>query len=50
MCHRSAVLKSFAGEKPYGVPQIAVSTALWLANFANLKSSPLGVQLFGLFW
>lgn len=41
-------LKSFAGEKPYRLPQIAVSTALWLANFVNARKSPLGVQLFAL--
>lgn len=44
-----AALASFAGEKPYGLTQKAVSTALWVANFANLRSSPLGVQLFALF-
>lgn len=41
-------LKSFAGEKPYGLSQIAVSTALWMANFANARRSPFGVQLFAL--
>lgn len=41
-------LKHFAGERPYGMPQIAVSTAVWAANFANLRSSPWGVQLFAL--
>jgi len=41
-------LKHFASERRYGAMQIAVSTALWLANYANLKSSPLGVQLFAL--
>jgi trans-aconitate methyltransferase len=41
-------LKHFAGERPYGAPQIAVSTALWVANFVNLRSSPWGVQLFAL--
>lgn len=44
----SRALKHFAGDRPYGVPQIAVSTALWLANFANLRTSPWGVQLFAL--
>lgn len=44
-----AALEAFAGEKPYGLAQIAVSTALFVANFANLRSSPLGVQLFALF-
>ncbi len=43
-----AALKAFAGERPYGLPQVAVSTALWLANFANLRTSPWGVQLFAL--
>ena len=42
-------LKAFAGERPYGLPQIAVSTALFAANFANLRSSRFGVQLFALF-
>jgi SAM-dependent methyltransferase len=41
-------LESFAGERPYGPAQIAVSTAVWLANFANVRSSPWGVQLFAL--
>jgi SAM-dependent methyltransferase len=44
-----AALKAFAGERRYGLPQIAVSTALFLANYANLRSSPFGVQLFALF-
>lgn len=43
-----AALAAFAGEKPYGVPQIVVSTALWVANFANARRSPFGVQLFAL--
>jgi SAM-dependent methyltransferase len=40
-------LKAF-GAGRYGLAQIAVSTALYAANFVNLKSSPLGVQLFAL--
>ena len=44
-----AALQAFAGEKAYGPAQIAVSTALWIANFANLRSSTRGVQLFALF-
>jgi 2-polyprenyl-3-methyl-5-hydroxy-6-metoxy-1,4-benzoquinol methylase len=43
-----AALKRFGGGKPYGVVERTVSNALWLANFANLPSSPLGVQLFAL--
>lgn len=39
-------LRHFAGDRPYGVAQIAVSTAVWLANFVNVRSSPWGVQLF----
>lgn len=44
-----AALKMFAGEKRYTAPQRAISKAVWLANFVNLRSSPFGVQLFGLF-
>jgi SAM-dependent methyltransferase len=44
-----AALQAFAGNKPYGPAHIAVSTALWLANFANLRTSTRGVQLFALF-
>ncbi|HEY4223817.1 MAG TPA: class I SAM-dependent methyltransferase [Myxococcota bacterium] len=43
-----AALAAFAGERPYAMPQIAISTGLWLANFLNLRSSPWGVQLFAL--
>jgi hypothetical protein len=42
-------LSRFGGERRYGAAEIAVSTALYFANFVNLRSSPLGVQLFGLF-
>jgi 2-polyprenyl-3-methyl-5-hydroxy-6-metoxy-1,4-benzoquinol methylase len=44
----AAALARFGGEKPYGAFERAVSSALWLANFANLPSSPFGVQLFAL--
>ena len=44
-----AALRHFTGVHRYGPVQIVVSTALWLANFANLRSSPRGVQLFALF-
>jgi 2-polyprenyl-3-methyl-5-hydroxy-6-metoxy-1,4-benzoquinol methylase len=44
-----AALKAFAGEKRYGPAQIALSTALFAANFVNLRSSSRGVQLFALF-
>ncbi len=43
-----AALRRFGGDKPYGFTERAVSQALWLANFANLPSSPMGVQLFAL--
>ncbi len=43
-----AALQRFGGDKPYGVVERTISNALWLANFANLPSSPLGVQLFAL--
>jgi 2-polyprenyl-3-methyl-5-hydroxy-6-metoxy-1,4-benzoquinol methylase len=41
-------MRVFAGARPYGMAQIAMSLALWLANFANLRRSPWGVQLFAL--
>jgi SAM-dependent methyltransferase len=41
-------LRVFAGERTYGFPQIVVSTAVWLANFVNVRTSPWGVQLFAL--
>jgi 2-polyprenyl-3-methyl-5-hydroxy-6-metoxy-1,4-benzoquinol methylase len=41
-----AALKRFAGDKPYGFTEKAISTALYVANFANLRSSRGGVQLF----
>jgi SAM-dependent methyltransferase len=41
-------LRRFGGDKPYGLFERALSDALWVANFANLPSSPLGVQLFAL--
>lgn len=44
-----AALRAFAGDRPYGLAQVAVSTALWVANFMNLRTSPWGVQLFALF-
>jgi 2-polyprenyl-3-methyl-5-hydroxy-6-metoxy-1,4-benzoquinol methylase len=44
-----AAIKAFAGDKRYGLAQIAVSTALYYANFVNLRRSPAGVQLFALF-
>jgi 2-polyprenyl-3-methyl-5-hydroxy-6-metoxy-1,4-benzoquinol methylase len=42
-------LAQFGGARAYGVVEKAVSQALWLANFVNLRRSPLGVQLVGLF-
>jgi SAM-dependent methyltransferase len=42
-------LKRFAGEKRYGFTEKAISTALYVANFVNLRRSPVGVQLFALF-
>ncbi len=44
----AAALRRFGGDKAYGVVEKAVSNALWLANYANLPSSPFGVQLFAL--
>ena len=41
-------LARFAGDKPYGPIEKAVSSSLWLANFLNFERSPLGVQLFAL--
>jgi 2-polyprenyl-3-methyl-5-hydroxy-6-metoxy-1,4-benzoquinol methylase len=41
-----AALKRFAGDKPYGFIEKAISTTLYAANFANLTSSRGGVQLF----
>ncbi len=43
-----AALARFGSDRPYGVVERAASTALWLANFANVSSSPFGVQLFAL--
>jgi 2-polyprenyl-3-methyl-5-hydroxy-6-metoxy-1,4-benzoquinol methylase len=43
-----AALARFGGARPYGVVERLVSTTTWLANFANLPTSPLGVQLFAL--
>jgi 2-polyprenyl-3-methyl-5-hydroxy-6-metoxy-1,4-benzoquinol methylase len=40
-----AALARFGGDKAYGVVERTISNALWIANFANLPSSPLGVQL-----
>lgn len=41
-------LRTFAVER-YGLGQVLVSHALYGANFLNLPSSPLGVQLFALY-
>jgi 2-polyprenyl-3-methyl-5-hydroxy-6-metoxy-1,4-benzoquinol methylase len=43
-----AALRRFGGGRAYGVVERGISDALWLANFANLPSSPFGVQLFAL--
>jgi SAM-dependent methyltransferase len=43
-----AALARFGGDRAYGPAEKLVSTAAWLVNFANLPSSPLGVQLFAL--
>ncbi|MBM4281441.1 MAG: class I SAM-dependent methyltransferase [Deltaproteobacteria bacterium] len=43
-----AALRRFGGGRAYGAVERGISDALWLANFANLPSSPFGVQLFAL--
>jgi hypothetical protein len=43
-----AALARFGGDRAYGAFERWVSTAAWLANFANLPTSPFGVQLFAL--
>ncbi len=46
--HADAALARFGGDRTYGPLEKMVSTGAWLVNFANLPSSPLGVQLFAL--
>ncbi len=41
-------LRQFGGDRPYGAPQRWVSRALYAANFANLRTSARGVQMFAL--
>jgi SAM-dependent methyltransferase len=41
-------LTRFAGERPYGIFEKAVSSTLTLVNALNLDRSPAGVQLFAL--
>jgi 2-polyprenyl-3-methyl-5-hydroxy-6-metoxy-1,4-benzoquinol methylase len=43
-----AALARFAGERPYGLIEKAVSSSLTLVNALNLERSPGGVQLFAL--
>jgi SAM-dependent methyltransferase len=43
-----AALERFAGERPYGLVEKAVSSSLTLINSFNFERSPAGVQLFAL--
>ncbi len=43
-----AALDRFAGEKPYGFVEKAISTSLTALNFLNFERSARGVQLFAL--
>ncbi len=44
----TAALERFAGDKPYGVVEKAISTSLTVLNYFNFERAARGVQLFAL--